>query len=676
MPKRNIVSWFEQRETVSDINRTFERNLQVNTPFARRLGLEQELEGHSGCVNCLQWNESGELLASGSDDFQIIVWDVCRRMRKYKLDSGHQGNIFAVKFLPYSNDNTIVSAAADASIRVNSVSTAECINHFDCHTRRIKRLAITKESPFILWSGSEDGTVREFDLREPHTCQSNLPCSNVLINLTGHIGPASEVKCIQLHPLHPQYMAVGCSDPFVRLYDRRMLTLSNVSNSKTITSNDLQPPHGCVNYFTPGHLPSRAGRVKQRRRRHYVTTFATFSPDGEELLQNLGGEHIYIYRINEPRKALMFFSHEESNHKCSNLNGMNRTKNGIHKNGLNELTSTYESRKRESKKIVDTVNKDLPEKALNLKLKGNDAFSQENYFEAVTCYNDALRLVPDSSVLHANRAAALLKRAWDGDIYAALRDSLTAVSIDPSHSKAYYRQARCLFELKWYEEADICLQLFKSKFPEQADGYSIKKLEMEVKQLIKQHAPKTDEDAEDSSECETPRHRRRLPHSASNDDERFRRESSRDYECRLLGASNTTTDIKEANYFGNNGQFVIAGSDCGCMLLWDRSTTNLIEAWQGDESIVNCVQPHPSVCLVASSGIDPVVRLWSPRSSADNLTDERAKEVEGLARANQKRMNTDPLEEMLRTMGYQATIDSNSDDDDDEESSGMQCQTN
>lgn len=374
-------------------------------------------------------------------------------------------------------------------------------------------------------------------MREPHTCQSNLPCSNVLINLTGHIGPASEVKCIQLHPLHPQYMAVGCSDPFVRLYDRRMLTLSNVSNSKTITSNDLQPPHGCVNYFTPGHLPSRAGRVKQRRRRHYVTTFATFSPDGEELLQNLGGEHIYIYRINEPRKALMFFSHEESNHKCSNLNGMNRTKNGIHKNGLNELTSTYESRKRESKKIVDTVNKDLPEKALNLKLKGNDAFSQENYFEAVTCYNDALRLVPDSSVLHANRAAALLKRAWygifvylhryaiskchsvfylvlkkfwniwlvkgllyleifsfcillrDGDIYAALRDSLTAVSIDPSHSKAYYRQARCLFELKWYEEADICLQLFKSKFPEQADGYSIKKLEMEVKQLIKQHAP-------------------------------------------------------------------------------------------------------------------------------------------------------------------------------------------
>ena len=52
----------------------------------------------------------------------------------------------------------------------------------------------------------------------------------------------------------------------------------------------------------------------------------------------------------------------------------------------------------------------------------------------------------------------------------------------------------------------------------------------------------------------------------------------------------------------------------------------------------------------------------------------RAKELEGLVRANQKRMNTDPLEEMLRTMGYRPNmIDLASDDDDDH--SAMQCQT-
>ena len=181
---------------------------------------------------------------------------------------------------------------------------------------------------------------------------------------------------------------------------------------------------------------------------------------------------------------------------------------------------------------------------------------------------------------------------------------------------------------------------------------------------------------------ETPRHRRRLPYSTSNEDEQVRRENAFDYELRFVGGCNTTTDIKEANFFGHEGRFVIAGSDCGCMLLWDTSTTKLIEAWQGDESIVNCLQPHPTTCLVATSGIDPVVRLWSPRcvESSDVAPHTipyhaRDKEVEGLVRANQKRMNTDPLEEMLRTMGYRPNMVDIVSDDDDDDHAAMQCHT-
>lgn len=33
--------------------------MHVTESLVRRLGLETELEGHSGCVNCLEWNESG-----------------------------------------------------------------------------------------------------------------------------------------------------------------------------------------------------------------------------------------------------------------------------------------------------------------------------------------------------------------------------------------------------------------------------------------------------------------------------------------------------------------------------------------------------------------------------------------------------------------------------------------
>lgn len=57
---------------------------------------------------------------------------------------------------------------------------------------------------------------RQYDLREPHTCTHQ---SSVLVNLSyGY-----EVKCIAVNPTKPHYIAVGCDDCFVRLYDRRMV---------------------------------------------------------------------------------------------------------------------------------------------------------------------------------------------------------------------------------------------------------------------------------------------------------------------------------------------------------------------------------------------------------------------------------------------------------------------
>lgn len=66
-------------------------------------------------------------------------------------------------------------------------------------------------------------------------------------------------------------------------------------------------------------------------------------------------------------------------------------------------------------------------------------------------------------------------------------------------------------------------------------------------------------------------------------------------------------------YIFSEGQFIVAGSDDGSFFIWDRKTTNIMRVLRGDDSIVNCLQPHPTYCLLATSGIDPVVRLWSPR---------------------------------------------------------------
>lgn len=39
------------------------QKLHVTENLISRLGLEKELIGHSGCVNCLEWNESGQYVS-------------------------------------------------------------------------------------------------------------------------------------------------------------------------------------------------------------------------------------------------------------------------------------------------------------------------------------------------------------------------------------------------------------------------------------------------------------------------------------------------------------------------------------------------------------------------------------------------------------------------------------
>jgi len=62
----------------------------------------------------------------------------------------------------------------------------------------------------------------------------------------------------------------------------------------------------------------------------------------------------------------------------------------------------------------------------------------------------------------------------------------------------------------------------------------------------------------------------------------------------------------------SQSQFIVAGSDDGLFFIWDKKTENNLLILKGDSSIVNCLQPHPSEFMLATSGIDNEVKLWTP----------------------------------------------------------------
>lgn len=57
---------------------------------------------------------------------------------------------------------------------------------------------------------------------------------------------------------------------------------------------------------------------------------------------------------------------------------------------------------------------------------------------------------------------------------------------------------------------------------------------------------------------------------------------------------------------------------------------------------MNCVQPHPNLCLLASSGIDHEIRLWSPQP-IEGEQQHKAMETVNI-KENQDRMLSDPFE--------------------------------
>lgn len=210
----------------------------------------------------------------------------------------------------------------------------------------------------------------------------------------------------------------------------------------------------------------------------------------------------------------------------------------------------------------------------------------------------------------------------DGDMYAALRDCNVTLQLDPNHLKAHFRLAKCLYELQFTEEACKCLSEFKLRFPDQAHSRAFKALDMDIQaanqakqqQLSQDNSSAMSDDEKMNEEGRhSPKCVKNNNQSTLSEQEKIWRENACDYETRYCGHCNTTTDIKEANFFGSEGQYIVAGSDDGSFFIWDRYTTNIVQILKGDDSIVNCLQPHPTSCLLATSGIDPVVRLWSPR---------------------------------------------------------------
>lgn len=299
-------------------------------------------------VKKCSWSKSGSLLASGSDDANLIIhkYQPEDTVRPFTLatclSTGHRANIFSVKFMPHSNDRTIISCAGDHQVRVFDLeysgksmeaSTASSvagirsqagrrnISHlyqginylsdgdanakvYRSHSDRVKRI-VTESSPYLFLTCSEDGEVRQFDLRLPSSAYPSQSSSqatnfNTESQIAGNAPPPLisykkyhlDLNSISCSANQPHYIVLGGAHLHCFLHDRRMLGRDSTEERGAKANSDMGTATRCVRRFAPNGKQS----MKPRDPGH-VTACKISDQNPDEMIASWSGDHIYSFNL-------------------------------------------------------------------------------------------------------------------------------------------------------------------------------------------------------------------------------------------------------------------------------------------------------------------------------------------------------------------------------------------
>ncbi|PIL37152.1 hypothetical protein GSI_00844 [Ganoderma sinense ZZ0214-1] len=466
--------------------------------------LGSDTTGHTGCVNALSWARGGEVLISSGDDGTVRLWRMARNDSEsypFQCDTiihtGHRGNVFNAQMLPCSS--RIATVSGDSQVRVFDHEKAAgfpggngeteydirqaAIRILKCHGGRTKRI-VTEDSPDLFLTVAEDGTVRQHDLRVPHSCNGDsCPAPLVALNC--------ELSTLALSPLTPYQFVVAGRSPYGYLFDRRHA-------GRQFAEEWGQPPDSsevttCVRKF------GRNGRgALERRGREHITGSRMASSNGHEVLLSYSADGIYLYSTKDDP-------------------GVTNMANGE--------SSIVAPNKRQSP---------LP----------NTGRSPSPKLEST-------------------------QDQFDYDI--SMEDHLDRILSEAMASPSVDAQAELLGD-------------------EPMDGED-------------PEAPMDVEDEDLVDEDERP-----IEHQG---DERYSSIPTIFPRARFEGICNVET-IKDVNFLGPRDEFVVSGSDDGNWFMWEKDTGKLHDILEGDGSVVNVIEGHPYLPLVAVSGIDYTVKLFAP----------------------------------------------------------------
>ena len=222
------------------------------------------------------------------------------------VHTGHTGNVFGVRFLPFSD--MVATGAMDGDVRIHTLENSGGSNGREVSKvlRRglsvVTYVDVAPDSPHLIWSSSEAGHIHQFDLRLPAgSTGSSGGCilSPQIVNAhKGSARAAVACKSVCVNSTNPHQLLVACEDSYARLYDRRRLPPLDACGTAACEN---------VLLFAPLHLADESLRPSLTRRNgdRPLTARPARTPVGATYAEfDTAGRSILVaYEVNE---ALQF----------------------------------------------------------------------------------------------------------------------------------------------------------------------------------------------------------------------------------------------------------------------------------------------------------------------------------------------------------------------------------
>jgi eukaryotic-like serine/threonine-protein kinase len=122
--------------------------------------LTYTLRGHTEGIYSVAFSPDSKLLASGSDDSTVKLWDVTSG-RELKTLKGHTWNVISVDFSP--DGRTLASGSRDYAIKLWDVDSGRELKTLTGHSHQVHSVAFSPDGK-ILASGSNDRTAKIWDM--------------------------------------------------------------------------------------------------------------------------------------------------------------------------------------------------------------------------------------------------------------------------------------------------------------------------------------------------------------------------------------------------------------------------------------------------------------------------------------------------------------------------------